>query len=182
MNPANVLSRYYNENSDTYRILLEHGHCVAEKALAAAAMVYRCQPDRTFIKEACFLHDIGIFLTRSPSLGCHGVHPYIRHGHLGRQLLEAEGLNRHARVCERHVGAGISKTDIRDQGLTLPERDMRPVTLEEEIICYADKFFSKSIRGNGSEKPLPQILNTLSKYGEDKVKRFLYWHDRFTNG
>lgn len=139
-----------------------------------------CQPDRAFIKEACLLHDIGIFLTRSPSLGCHGVHPYVRHGVLGRQLLEAEGLDRHALVCERHVGVGISKADIRVQGLELPERDLRPATLEEEIICYADNFFSKSHQGNGRERPLPQILNTLSKYGNDKVKRFLDWHRRFS--
>ena len=181
MNPEKILQRYYHKNSLTYRILLEHGHRVAAKALAAAEAVPHRQPDRFFINEACLLHDIGIFLTRSPSLGCHGVHPYVRHGLLGRQLLEAEGLDRHALVCERHVGVGISKADIRIQGLELPERDMLPVTLEEEIICYADKFFSKSRQGNGREKPLPEILNTLSKYGTGKVECFLSWHRRFTS-
>ena len=180
MNPENILKRYYHKNSRTYHTLLEHGHRVAAKALSAAETVAHSQPDLAFIKEACLLHDIGIFLTHSPSLGCLGIHPYVLHGFLGRKILEAEGFNRHALVCERHVGAGISKTDIRTQGLKLPDRDMRPVTMEEEIICYADKFFSKSKQGNGREKPLPHILKALSEYGNDKVGCFLRWHRRFT--
>ena len=125
--------------------------------------------------------DIGIFLTHTPDLGCTGVHPYVCHGYLGRELLEEKGLFRHALVCERHVGVGISAADIHREKLPLPARDMRPVSIEEEIICYADKFFSKSKTGNGKEKSVADILIGLAPYGRDKVDRFLSWVDRFGN-
>jgi len=53
-----------------------------------------------FIEEAALLHDIGIFNTNLPKIGCYGRHPYISHGYLGRELLENEGLAAHALVCE----------------------------------------------------------------------------------
>jgi len=80
------------------------------------------------------------------------------------------------------VGTGISADEIRRADLPLPLRDMLPVTLEEEIICYADKFFSKSPNGNGEEKPVSKILLGLSVHGEDKVEKFMSWHKRFSSG
>ena len=49
---------------------------------------------------------------------------YICHGVEGRRMLEAEGLPRHALVCERHTGAGLTVDDIISQRLPLPLRDM----------------------------------------------------------
>jgi uncharacterized protein len=98
---------------------------------------------------------------------------------LGRALLEAEGLKRHALVCERHVGVGITRRDIRGQRLPLPTRDMLPVTIEEQIICYADKFFSKNGAGSHKEKTVSEILQKLARYGKDKVERFKKWVDLF---
>jgi uncharacterized protein len=77
------------------------------------------------------------------------------------------------------VGTGISASDVITAGLPLPERDMLPVTLEEEIVCYADKFFSKSSNGNGAEKPLKKILKGLSAHGEEKAEKFMEWHSKF---
>ena len=51
---------------------------------------------------------------------------------------------RHALVCERHTGAGLSLKDIMDQKLPVPPREMLPVSMEEQVICFADKFFSKT--------------------------------------
>jgi len=121
------------------------------------------------------LHDIGIFMTNTPELGCAGDHPYICHGYLGRSLLEKRGLPGHARVCERHVGAGISVADIALQRLPLPLRDMLPVSIEEQIICYADKFFSKLPERAGREYLVEQILKGLEKFGPDKTERFQQW-------
>jgi uncharacterized protein len=127
------------------------------------------------------LHDIGILHTASPGLGCHGKYPYICHGFLGRELLDSIGLPEYGLICERHVGVGIKSDDIRNSGLPLPERDMVPVSLEEQIICYADKFFSKN--GNGQkktgEKSIEQILQNLQPYGPQKVAQFRIWVQRF---
>jgi uncharacterized protein len=179
INPAEVVGRFYAADSKSCRILLEHGRRVAAKALAAAARVAHLQPDLEFIRSAAILHDIGIFLTDSPGLDCHGTEPYIRHGILGRDILDALGYPRHGLVCERHVGVGISAEDIRRFNLPLPERDMRPVNIEEEIICYADKFFSKNGGGAPPEKTVAEIVENLSRYGSGPAQRFMRWVDLF---
>jgi uncharacterized protein len=179
MNAVELVGRYYAADSKSGRILLEHGRLVAGKALAAAARVAHLCPDLDFIQSAAILHDIGIFLTDSPGLDCHGTEPYIRHGILGRDILDALGHPRHGLVCERHVGVGISAEDIRRFNLPLPERDMRPVSLEEEIICYADKFFSKNGGGPALEKSVAEIVENLARYGKDQVDQFRRWVERF---
>ena len=178
MNLTEVIEQYYKKDTKAYDILISHGELVAGKALAIARRIAHLNPDLQFIDEAARLHDIGMFLTRAPQLGCYGQQPYICHGYLGRELLEDYGLAEHALVCERHVGTGISIRDIRNNALPLPERDMRPRSLEEEIICFADKFFSKS--ADSSEKPLADILFGLTPYGQDKVRTFLTWNARFS--
>ena len=179
MDPVEIIRRYYAPDSNSYRILLEHGRLVAGKALAAATRVAAFQPDLDFIRSAAMLHDIGIFLTDSPGLDCHGSEPYIRHGVLGREILDALGYPRHGLVCERHVGVGISAADIRRFNLPLAQRDMRPVSIEEEIVCYADKFFSKNGNESSREKPVAEIIASLRPYGADKVERFLGWVELF---
>lgn len=181
MRPIQILLDFYPSSSKTFELLLVHGRCVAAKALSIAQNLPALNLDTPFIEEASLLHDIGIFLTHSPDIGCTGIHPYVCHGYLGRALLEKRGFFRHALVCERHVGVGLSEADIDRGKLPLPRRDMRPVSIEEEIICYADKFFSKSGSGNGKEKPMADILLGLAPYGRDKVDRFLSWAGRFGN-
>jgi uncharacterized protein len=57
---------------------------------------------------------------------------------------------------------------------------MTPQTIEEQIICYADKFYSKNgHRHPVLEKSAEEIILDLSPYGQDKVARFLSWHRQF---
>jgi len=121
------------------------------------------------------LHDIGIFLTKAFHIGCYGEKPYVCHGYLGREILEKEGLPSHALVCERHVGTGLTKTDIESGNLALPRRSMTPVTLEEKIICFSDKFYSKRKEDSRDEKTISEIRKELSRYGERKVQQFDEW-------
>ena len=77
-------------------------------------------------------------------------------------------------------GVGISAADVRQFKLPLPVRDMLPITIEEKIICYADKFYSKN--GNGkkaAEKTVGNIVSNLKRYGPDKIKRFQSWVEMF---
>jgi len=179
VNPINIISKYYTPGSRTHHILIQHGELVAKKALNAARKVAHLDPDLDFIWEAAMLHDIGIFFTRTPELGCTGEHPYISHGYLGRNILEREGFKKHALVCERHLGVGIRADEIRQHRLPLPERDMLPVSIEEQIICYADKFFSKNGNLAVREKSVEDIMRNLEKYGKEKVKRLMTWVDLF---
>ena len=144
MDPLLVIDKYYPEDNELKHILLKHSRSVADKALAMARKHPELNLDLQFIEEAAMLHDIGIFQTDAPSIRCFGTHPYIAHGYLGAEILRAEGFPQHALVCERHTGAGLSLQDIIDQQLPVPHREMLPVTLEEQLICFADKFFSKT--------------------------------------
>jgi len=180
-NPLEIIEQFYKRDSLAYRILVAHGQLVAKKSIAIAARVAHLNPNVLFIQEAALLHDIGMIFTDSPKIGCRGQHPYVCHGVLGRGLLEELGLHRHALICERHVGVGISREDIRSQQLPLPDRDMLPRSIEEQIICYADKFYSKNGRSAGKEKTVEQIMKKLGEYGSDKTRRFHSWVDLFEN-
>ena len=52
-----------------------------------------------------------------------------------------------------------------------------PETLEEQVICYADKFYSKSRLDQ--EKTPEQVLRSLAKVGEESVETFRRWQERF---
>jgi uncharacterized protein len=175
MNPIDIITQYYEPHSKTFQILVEHGEQVARKALAAARRVSELKPDLEFIDAAARLHDIGIFQTDCPVLGCHGKHPYICHGVLGSALLKQMGYRKLALICERHVGAGIGVADIRRHNLPLPRRNMIPQSIEEQLICYADKFFSKNGNALPAEKPIAEIIDELKGYGPDKARRFESW-------
>ena len=181
LKPVAVIDEFYRPGSRAHQLVWRHGRQVAQKALDVAARVPHLNPDLTFIKQAALLHDIGIFLTDAPSLDCFGVYPYIAHGYLGRGLLEEKGLFRHALVCERHVGVGITEKDIRDHHLPLPARDMCPVTIEEQIVCYADKFFSKD-KSQTREKSPAEIIDLIGAYGPEKTARFRAWLELFEEG
>ena len=179
MNPLDIIAEYYDPASKAFEILMRHGRQVAHKALSIAQNNAALQPDKDFLENAAMLHDIGIFMTNSPGVGGQGRHPYICHGVLGAQLLEDKGLPDLALVCERHVGVGISAEDVRHFSLPLPQRDMLPVTIEEQIICYADKFFSKNANGCQEAKTVEQIMRDLKSYGSGKVDRFQGWVKMF---
>ena len=177
MDPYDILAEYYPPGTRLARTLIDHSRRVAEKALKAAGRVKHLQPDMVLIWEAALLHDIGVIHTKAGGIGCTGSQPYIRHGILGREMLESHGLMAHALVCERHVGTGITIDDIQQQQLPLPLRDMQPITIEEKLICYADKFFSKT--DNEHEHDLDEVLTDLARFGRDKVDCFLNWHHQF---
>lgn len=154
---------------------MEHSRMVAEKAVRIASRVSSLSPNTDFIREAALLHDIGILFTDEPSIGCYGGKSYICHGYLGRELVEREGFPKHALVCERHVGVGLTRSEIEEKKLPIPRRDMVPVTIEEQIICYADKFFSKGEEFLLREKPIEVVRQGIAVYGEDKLSRFNEW-------
>lgn len=181
MKPIEIIQEFCQPGSKGYATLVHHSEQVTHKALAIAEKVPDLKPDLDFIAEAAMLHDIGIVRTAAETLGCSGRHPYLMHGTLGRKMLDEKDLPRHALVCERHVGVGISAEDIVSHALPLPVRDMRPVSIEEQIICYADKFYSKNGDGNGQEKSIPVILEEIAAYGPGNVDRFKRWLEMFSN-
>lgn len=177
MQPNELIDKYYDNHPEAKDILIAHSQRVAKLALAVANKVAQSEAvDIKFVEEAALLHDIGMLYTDTPTLGCHGEHPYMAHGILGAGLLRKEGLPRHALVSERHIGVGLTKEDIKAEKLPLPLRDMLPQTVEEEIIAYADLFFSKTLPG---QRTVEKVRDSLSKYGAHKVAIFDRWQKRF---
>lgn len=177
MNYQTIIDKYYPEENELRHILLIHSRKVADKALAIVDQHPALMADRQFVEEAAMLHDIGIFRCDAAGIHCYGSEPYICHGTIGADLLRAAGFPKHARVCERHTGAGLSLQEIKKQNLPVPHRDLMPETIEEQIICYADKFFSKT--KPTTEKTLEQAIRSLSKFGEEGVLRFVRWSKIF---
>lgn len=179
MNPEALLARHFSPLA--LPLIVHHSRLVADKALKIAVDCgFTERLDLTFIEEGAMLHDIGVSLTDAPSLDCHGMSPYICHGILGRKILEKEGLPRHALVCERHIGVGLTVADIIEQNLPLPKRDMVPLTDEEQIIALADLFFSKKGDEESEEKEIVTIRSDMAKFGAGKVIILDSWLKKFS--
>lgn len=177
MNPLEIIKHYYPADDELRRLLLHHSKQVANRALAIAERHPELELDRNFLYDAAMLHDIGIFLTDAPGIHCHGTHPYLLHGYLGAQLMRQEGLPDIARVCERHTGTGLTRANIEERGLPLPPGDYVPETTAEQVVCYADKFYSKShpLR----ERSVEQTAQSLEKFGRTGVEKFWRWAELF---
>ena len=173
MNPMSLIDKYYPEENELKHILVVHSRSVADKALALAKKHPELNLDLQFIEEAAMLHDIGIFKTDADGIFCFGTYPYICHGYLGAELVRADGFPRHALVCERHTGAGLTLKQIVARDLPVPHREMVPVSLEEQIICFADKFFSKTHLDR--EKSVEKARKSIEKHGEEGLERFDEW-------
>lgn len=172
-----VLEAYCNQ--ETVAVLMTHGAMVAGKALQICGRLQVDAETRKLVLESAYLHDIGVCRTAAQDIGCNGGEPYIRHGVLGREILEAEGLPQHALICERHTGVGLTIEDIDRQKLPLPRRDMSPRSLAERIICFSDLFYSKNPARLEQEKPVAKIRAGLAGFGADKVAIFDTWLHEF---
>lgn len=177
MDPLEIIEKYYAQNPKCKEILLSHSYDVTDLALKIAQRKPELNADMQFIQEAAMLHDIGIIKTYAPDLYCEGDSPYICHGYLGSEMIAAEGYGRHALVCERHTGAGLSLAHILEADLPIPHREMLPVSIEEQIICFADKFYSKTHLGE--ERNVKKARGKLEKYGADTLERFDRWCQMF---
>ena len=66
---------------------------------------------------------------------------------------------------------------ILSQHLPLPPQDFSPETLEEQVVCYADKFFSKTHLDR--VRTPEQVLASLQRFGEEGLQRMRLWLQQF---
>jgi len=171
------IDNIYKNDKEVLKFLLPHVKSVAELAVKIAE---KQEADIDFVYRASLLHDIGIFMTDASKIKCKGDVPYIQHGVLGMKLLEDNGFLREATVAKTHVGVGITVEHIIKNGLSLPPIDMSPTTLEEEIISYADLFFSKNPEKLTTPKTIEEVIRDVKRYGDDSYEIFEKWHKRFS--
>jgi len=120
------LHRKYGSNER----IIEHCETVAKVAKVLAEEFERrgSRVDVRAVVAAAMLHDIGRSRVQT-----------VRHGVEGADMVEKEGADRKVvEIIRRHVGAGISPEEAKTLGL--PDLDYIPRTLEERIVCFADKM------------------------------------------
>jgi uncharacterized protein len=113
-------------------------HCVAvadlavETARELEAKGYKI--DVPLVEAGALLHDLG----RSKTHG-------IDHSLVGAQIAQTISLPESiVNIIKRHVGGGISAVEAEKFGW--PKDVYTPQTLEEKVVCYADKLIDKSKR------------------------------------
>jgi Holliday junction resolvasome RuvABC ATP-dependent DNA helicase subunit len=72
---------------------------------------------------------------------------------------------------------GLKLVDIIARDLPVPHRELCPVTLEEQLICYADKFFSKTRLD--SEDSLERVMQKMAKWGDESIEQLRHWANLF---
>ena len=119
-------------------------HCQAV-AMAAKIMADEAERrgrsvDKPRVIAGALLHDIGRTRTQT-----------VMHGLQGAEILEKEGVDEEVvEIVRKHVGAGISPEEAKKLGL--PDHDYIPRTLEERIVCFADKMVdADKVRPFGEE-------------------------------
>jgi uncharacterized protein len=127
-------------------------HCLAVTALALEfakkikANGYTV--DLALVQAGAILHDLG----RSKT---HGV----EHGLVGGQIAQSIGLPESVvHIIQRHVGAGITEEEA--DWLEFPAGNYVPTTLEEKIVCYADKRID-----HDKETPIEVEIQKLQSNG-----------------
>ena len=132
-----------------------HSLKVAEKALEIAEKIKLREIDKDLIVIGGILHDIGRCKT-------HG----FNHALIGAKILRERGFSeRLAKICETHILGGLDKEDAKQIGL--PEGDYLPLTLEEKIICLADKL----ITGTKEVSIEQRFEKWFNKYGKTQILR-----------
>jgi len=111
-----------------------HGNMVNEEAAVAAAL----------------LHDIGRSQVQT-----------VSHGYVGAEILQKEGVDSVVvEIVRKHVGAGISSEEA--VALNFPPGDYVPRTLEEKIVCFADKMLD-----GDKARPFEEEVKRFVKKGHD---------------
>jgi len=130
-----------------------HSEKVADKAIEIALKIKKAKIDINLIEIGAILHDIGRVKTHS-----------FKHALIGGKLLKQRGFSdKLARICETHILGGLDKEDAKKVGL--PEKNYLPSSLEEKIICLADKHMAGT-----REVSIQERFNRwFSKYGKSKI-------------
>lgn len=129
--------------------IINHCKAVAQIAIKTAKQIQAkgTKVDIQLVEIGAMLHDIGRSKTHS-----------VDHAIIGAEIAKNAGLPESIiSIIKRHVGGGISQNESKKLGW---EKDLyMPVTIEEKIVCYADKLIEKS--------KIAPIENTINKLVEE---------------
>ncbi len=132
--------------------IVNHCRTVARvsERLADAFQRRGVKVDAEAILAGALLHDIGRNRTQT-----------VEHGYVGAKILEDEGVDPIVvEIVRRHVGAGISAEEAASLGF--PKGDYLPRTLEQRVVCFADKMVSSD-----AVRPFEEEVKRFERKGHD---------------
>jgi len=145
-------------------------HCKSVSAfsvkVARACQKRDLKVDFSLVEISGLLHDIGRSKTHS-----------VDHALVGGEIARSFGLpNSVVSIIERHAGGGIPKEEAKKMGW--PAKDYLPKTLEEKIVCYADKRIA-GLRIVSIEQTVKAYVTDLGK-NHPAIKRIWQLHREIT--
>lgn len=133
-----------------HRNIIKHQNAVMREAREIAYNITKADVDTKLIIIGAMMHDIGRITTHS-----------LEHGPAGGDIIRQYGFSEKlARIAERHSMAGLTKEEAAQ--FDLPDRIYEPQTLEEKIVCLADKYHIGSKKVSIRER----FNNWIEKHGE----------------
>ena len=131
--------------------IIDHQLCVMRRARDLAHNITNAEIDIELVKIGALVHDIG-------RVRNHGLEHASDGGDILRELGYPESL---ARIAEKHSLGGLTMEEAVEKGL--PPRDYVPRTIEEKIVCLADKYTSGSKKVTVEQR----FERWLIKFGEN---------------
>ena len=140
--------------------IVQHEQSVMRKARNMAHNITTVPVNMELVKIGALMHDIGRTRTHD-----------MNHGIIGGAILRDLGFSDElARIAEVHSMAGLTAAEAQQFGL--PAKDYLPETIEEKLVCLADKYFIGTKEVTIEER----FGRWIEKYGEtpfllEQVKR-----------
>jgi uncharacterized protein len=131
--------------------------------------------NKELLFQGVMLHDLGVYVCFDEDFNPDTNLPeYVYHGFEGYKLILNEGLEEEvARFSCTHTATGLTREDIERENLKVEIKDYIPVSIEEEILCFADKFHTKYPSFNTYEEQFERIgkFDPNRKVKLDNLKR-----------
>jgi len=130
--------------------IVKHEQSVMRKARNMAHNITTVPVNMELVKIGALMHDIGRTKTHD-----------MDHGIVGGAILRDMGFSIElARIAEVHSMAGLTAAEAKQFGL--PAKDYLPETIEEKLVCLADKYFIGTKEVTIDER----FGRWITKYGE----------------
>jgi len=148
---------------------------IAEQLAERMEERYGIAVNHQLLEAGALLHDIGVYACFDGDFS--ERQSSIRHGLLGYEFLLEHGIPRQlGRFALAHTGVGITRANIVEKQLPLPlptdptDEPYVPLTLEEELVAWADNFHSKALYFNTIER----VRQTLTMHFAGNAPRVEY--------
>lgn len=176
----NEIERFHHKyapNDKVYNLVYGHCQIVSEISLwCADNIAHETKIDKKLLQAACLLHDVGSYAFFDNDGNNLNDRLYPQHAILGAKILEDEGVdNRITSIVATHVLLGLTKKEIIETPWYLPERGYEPNSVEGQLLCYADRFHSKTPTFNAFDTFHDRLRQNLPL----QAAKFEEWSNRF---